>query len=226
MLPWPSDKATNIANTNVRFIIGKRLLILLIIVLATSSYAILILISSDFVMPQKPNINTEYPSCSGGWNVTGYFSPVESDYVNNGYNQTIVLYSIDNSEPAISRSFNSEFLKDVHIEGWGKTNENTYIGQWKGRFWGTSTFAQGDRGDPLIAGSSAATDRTQILYRSNFTIPTLPSPWNSKVFTAVDIGRDIVGKHIDIYTGVGATAQKETMKITGTQNIVCMAPTK
>jgi membrane-bound lytic murein transglycosylase len=52
-------------------------------------------------------------------------------------------------------------------------------------------------------------------------IPTLPSPWNNKVFNATDTGPAIKGKHIDVYIGVGAEADKESYRITGNGNTVC-----
>ncbi len=53
------------------------------------------------------------------------------------------------------------------------------------------------------------------------TIPTLPSPWNNKVFTSTDIGGDLKGKHIDVYVGEGKLSEQEAYKITGKYNEVC-----
>ena len=242
-MPFRSISDTvQIAKNIISIIAAKRLLLLIVIIVVVLSYNFLILLpSSNFLLfSEKKKISDDNSGgtsmsrpivaaldnnnkCSSGWNITGYFSPVESDYDKNGYNQTILLHSISDDRFASKQTFNSEFLKDVRIEGWGQTNQNEYIGKWNDKFWGSSTYAEGDHGDPLIAGVSAATDRSIIPYRANFTIPSLPSPWNTKTFTATDIGPDIVGKHIDIYTGVGIAAQKETMKITGSENIVCIS---
>jgi membrane-bound lytic murein transglycosylase len=54
-------------------------------------------------------------------------------------------------------------------------------------------------------------------------IPTLPQPWNAITFNADDVGPDIKGKHIDVYTGEGFQAGKETFRITGLHNQVCLA---
>jgi len=82
---------------------------------------------------------------------------------------------------------------------------------------------------PLVAGITSGTDRSVIPYGEIFTIPTLPPPWNNKTFMALYSINDITGKEINIYTGVGSTAENETMKITGIVNILCMheqAPTQ
>jgi hypothetical protein len=82
---------------------------------------------------------------------------------------------------------------------------------------------------PLVVGITSATDGSIIPQWEIFTIPTLPPPWNAKTFMALDQENDITGKQVNIYTGVGSTAENETMKITGIENILCMheeAPTQ
>ena len=82
---------------------------------------------------------------------------------------------------------------------------------------------------PLVVGITSETDRSIIPYGEIFTIPTLPSPWNTKTFVALDSGNEITGKQVNIYTGVGSTAENETMKLTGIENILCIhkqAPTQ
>jgi hypothetical protein len=84
-------------------------------------------------------------------------------------------------------------------------------------------------GYPLVVGITSETDRSILPYGEIFTIPTLPSPWNTKTFMALGPGNDITGKQVNIYTGVGSTAENETMKITGIENILCIhkqAPTQ
>jgi 3D (Asp-Asp-Asp) domain-containing protein len=169
------------------------------------------------------NILASNNNCSTGWKVTGYFSPLESDYEGKGHSRTITIHSL-NDRSDTTRVVNSEFLKDVQVEGWGQTKQGDFIGGWDGKFWGPSYAPVTDLGQPLIAGVSAATDRNLIPYESNFTIPTLPSPWNNKTLTAMDIGSGIVGKHIDIYTGVGSAAEQETYRITKMKaNTVCLS---
>jgi len=168
------------------------------------------------------NLNsTSIKNCSSGWEVGGYFSPSESDYDGKGFNQTVTIYSLDSTNTT-TRTLNSEFLKDVQAEGWGQTKQGDYIGGWDGKFWGPSYADL-----TLIAGMSAATDTNTIPYASNFTIPTLPPPWNTTVFIAVDIGSNIIGKQIGIYTGVGTNAEKEAARITETKkNTVCVSLTR
>jgi membrane-bound lytic murein transglycosylase len=67
-----------------------------------------------------------------------------------------------------------------------------------------------------------ATDPSVIPTGTNaITIRTLPSPWNTYQYRAVDTGPNIIGKHIDVYIGIGAKAGKESYRITGHGNTVC-----
>jgi hypothetical protein len=77
-------------------------------------------------------------------------------------------------------------------------------------------------GYPLVMGITSITDSSIIPYGEIFTIPTLPPPWNTRNFMALDPGNEITGKHVNIYTGVGSSAENEAMKITGIENILCM----
>ena len=172
------------------------------------------------------NIDSVAPSdCSDGWEVTGYFLPSESDYEGIGYDQTVAVYSLDDTNNTTTKTLNSEFLKNVQVQGWGQTKKGDYIGQWDGKFWGPSSVALNAQGEPLIAGLTAGTSGNLIPYGRNFTIPTLLSPWNTKTFTAADFGMGIVGKQINIYTGTGSNAEKETARVEETEiNTVCISP--
>jgi 3D (Asp-Asp-Asp) domain-containing protein len=174
-----------------------------------------------------PSLNSAaLGNCSGGWEVTGNFLPSESDYDGMGYNQTVTLHALDDSNNTTTRSLNSEFLKAVAMKGWGLTKQGDYVGGWNNTFWGPSSIELNSQGEPLVAGLSAGTDGNVIPYGSNFTIPTLPSPWNTKTFMAVDLGMGLVGKQINIYTGVGSNAEKEVARITEmAANTVCVFPT-
>jgi peptidoglycan/xylan/chitin deacetylase (PgdA/CDA1 family)/3D (Asp-Asp-Asp) domain-containing protein len=173
------------------------------------------------------SLNSSTPSnCSGGWEVTGDFSPSESEYDGEGNNQTVTLYGLNDANNTTTRTFNSEFLKAVEVNGWGVTKQGDYIGAWDGKFWGPSSVELTSLGEPVIEGLSAGTDGNVIPYGSNFTIPTLPSPWNNKTFMAIDLGRDQVGKNVSIYTGIGSNAEKEVARITETEiNTICGYPT-
>ncbi|MDQ3851595.1 MAG: polysaccharide deacetylase family protein [Thermoproteota archaeon] len=178
--------------------------------------------SSQDIIDDQPE--GAFYNCSGDWTVTGYFSPLESDYEGTGHNQTIIISNLYDTSNT-TRTLNSEFLKDVQIEGWGQTKQGDFIGGWDGRFWGPSPVEVTDLGEPLIPGVSTATDRSVIPYGTSFTVPSLPSPWNTKTFVAADIGTGIIGNHIDIFTGIGSAAEREAIKITGTsENTVCISP--
>jgi peptidoglycan/xylan/chitin deacetylase (PgdA/CDA1 family) len=173
----------------------------------------------DSATPDKPT------NCSGGWEVTGDFLPSESDYHGSGYNQTVTIYSLDELNNTTTRILNSEFLREVMVKGWGLTLQGDYVGGWDGKFWGPSPVGLNTMGDPLVAGLSAGTDENIIPYGRNFTIPTLPSPWNSSTFTAIDFETSLVGKQITVYTGTGSNGEKEAARIVevGT-NTVCVLP--
>jgi len=179
-----------------------------------------------FFTTLTPNSNSGVlGNCSGGWEVTGNFLPSESDYDGMGYNQTVTLRALDDSNNTTTRSLNSEFLKAVAMKGWGLTKQGDYVGGWDNTFWGPSSIELNSQGEPLIAGLSAGTDGNVIPYGSNFTIPTLPSPWNTKTFTAVNLTMGQVGKQVNIYTGVGSNAEKEVARITEmATNTVCVFP--
>ena len=84
-------------------------------------------------------------------------------------------------------------------------------------------------GYPLVAGLTSTTDMSVIQHGEIFTIPTLPPPWNSKTFVALGSENGVTGKQVNLYTGVGAAAENETMKITGIENVLCIdkeAPTQ
>lgn len=75
-------------------------------------------------------------------------------------------------------------------------------------------------GEPLEV-NMVAVDQAIIAADSKITIPSLPIPWDKVIFTGSDIGTSIIGKHVDIYTGEGKSAEGETYRITSNDNIVC-----
>lgn len=150
-------------------------------------------------------------TCTDGWHVTGYFIPVESDYSNT----SLVKIWTDKG----SRTFYKGFVDKVRIEGSGKTRAGDYLGYWSGGYQIT--------GVPMTATGKAlqvghvAVDRSVIPMHASLTIPTLPSPWNARTFTAEDTGPGIQGKEVDVFTGMGKSAEAETYRITGYNNRVC-----
>jgi 3D (Asp-Asp-Asp) domain-containing protein len=149
--------------------------------------------------------------CSTGWKVTGYFTPVDSDY--HGPTRNITVDSVN-------RTFFSLFLDAVKTEGWGKTNQGDYIGYYGGSYH-LSTQPLDSNRNSLKIGALAA-DLSLIPKGIKLTIPTAPFPWNSIVYTVNDTGPAIKGKRIDVYVGEGKLAEQETFRITGSDRQVCL----
>lgn len=68
----------------------------------------------------KTSYHQSSSSCTNGWYTTGYFTPVESDY------KSIRTKTV-NVQGYGSVTLNKAFLKQVTIEGFGKTKEGWYI---------------------------------------------------------------------------------------------------
>ena len=68
-------------------------------------------------------------SCSDGWYITSYYTPLESDFST----RTATTIRVE-EENCVKRSysFNSDFIDDVKIEGAGKTRYEWYLGYWEG----------------------------------------------------------------------------------------------
>jgi peptidoglycan/xylan/chitin deacetylase (PgdA/CDA1 family)/3D (Asp-Asp-Asp) domain-containing protein len=158
--------------------------------------------------------NYNLANCSTDWYITGYFTPVERDYASI-QNKIIYVQGIGNI------AFNSQFLTDVALEGWGKTKLGWYIG-YHDNGWYKSSSALSVNRQPLTIGM-VATDQRLIPPDASLTIGTLPRPWNLITYIATDAGPAITGKHIDVYTGEGKIAQTKMSEITGHGNIVCLS---
>jgi len=153
--------------------------------------------------------------CSSGWNITGYFIPVEGDY-------SSLQKKIINVQGVGNISYNTDFLNDVLSEGWGKTKLGWYIGNWDNK-WHKSSLPLTSGGQPLIIGT-AQTDPTIIHPNSSLTISPLPRSWNHITYTAADFGGGLNGKRIAVYTGEGKIADEKTIDITGIGKRVCLLP--
>jgi len=158
-----------------------------------------------------PSTSTSFSNCSSDWYITGYFTPIESDYF--GDFQKISLGDE-------IKQFRSDFLLVVKTEGWGKTISGEYVG-WYDDSFHISDTALDSHGEPLLV-QLVAVDSEIIKQKTNLLIPNLPSPWNEMIFESSDVGPSIKGKHIDVYTGEGKQAELETFRITGTENDVCI----
>lgn len=165
-----------------------------------------------------PSSQAVQQKCTRGWYITGYFTPVERDY--NGSKQIINV--IAPGSVVHGRAFYKSFLHEVQIEGWGRTLEGDYVGLvTNDRQWHSASKPTGSTDEPLL-NHSVAVDPTIIKMGQKLMIPTLPKPWNTTTLTAADVGPDIKGKHIDVYTGEGKNAGQETRRITGYNNQLCL----
>ena len=167
-------------------------------------------IKTNLTMLEQKESSLTRENCSSDWYITGYFTPIESDYSGDFIRIVFDDYI---------KHFRSDFLADVKIEGWGKTRLGDYVG-WYDNSFHLSDAALDLHGDELLV-EFVAVDTVLIEQKTKLSIPTLPSPWNELLFTASDIGPSIKGKHIDVYTGEGKQAELETFRITGTENEVC-----
>ena len=149
--------------------------------------------------------------CSDGWRITGYFTPLETDYDSTEMREI----QIKNFGAV---KFNAEFLKTIFDEdqgsgeGWGKTRFGWYLGNYNGA-WHKS-------GDPLDANNSplktnsVAVDNSVIPTDSLVRIPDLPGVFGQENFVADDVGVTVHGKHIDVYTGEGKNAERAMYRVT------------
>lgn len=167
---------------------------------------------SNFLLTIKQNQFSEQDfSCSDNWYITGYFLPLENDYEGN-------LLSISINDQ--TREFREDFVNTIKIEGWGSTIAGDYLG-WYDESFHISQKPLDMDGAKLHVGKIAV-DNGIIPHDSLIMIPTLPEPWNNVLFIASDEGYGISGKHVDVYTGEGKTAEHETRLITDYGNEVCI----
>ena len=162
-------------------------------------------------MSKRDLLNGSIPECSEGWRITGYFTPVETDYE-----------STETSEIEIkgigALSFNAEFLNivfnedDGFGEGWGKTRFGWYVGKYNGA-WHKSDAPLDAHDAPLLP-NSIAVDPHLIPNGSVVQIPGLPHGFGDIKFIGNDVGVTVHGKHIDIYTGEGKAAGRLMRSVT------------
>jgi len=167
--------------------------------------------SDDQMMDGMMETKITSPSCTSDWYITGYFLPIESDYSGK---------SVEISVDGVKEFYFEDFIDAIKIEGWGRTNAGNYLGWYHGDFTISDTYQDAHEND-LIVGM-VAVDDSVIEHGTELTIPTLPEPWNKMVFSGLDEGPSINGKHIDVFTGEGTDAENETFRITGYNNQVCI----
>jgi len=149
--------------------------------------------------------------CSDDWNITAYFTPIESDYAGTG--STTVM--TDEGE----RAYYKGFVDEILVQGSGRTNDGNYLGYWGGGY----HISEEPRTSSglLVDIGRVATDTSVIPYFTKIAIPFLKEPWNSMTFTAADTGPAIIGKHIDVYTGSGLDSREEAFRIAAKGQTVC-----
>src|SRR5438270_1832434 len=87
-------------------------------------------------------------NCSDGWRITGYFTPVETDYTSPDLKEVDV-------KGVGPTSFNTEFLRTIfnedrgYGEGWGKTRFGWYLGNYGGS-WHKSDAPLDANDEPLL----------------------------------------------------------------------------
>lgn len=160
--------------------------------------------NTTFTHPAESSWN-----CSDGWWVTGYFTPIESEY--SGSTRSIFIEEVGTD------SFKSDFLDEVQVQGWGRTRYGWYVGHYSGG-WHKSNVPLDALGNPLIIGT-VATDPPIINLGSTVRIPLLPTPWGSRVYIANDVGPGIQAKEIDVFCGEGISARQEAFRITGNYRV-------
>ena len=169
-----------------------------------------LLIQFGWALTQQELVQGEFEDCSDGWTVTGYYIPLESDFIGN-----FITIIIDGE----TRQFKQDFVDSIKVEGWGKTLLGDYLG-WYGNSFHLNNNAVDVDGNPLVVGVIAV-DTAIVTPDSNLIIPTLPNPWNEVIFLSSDEGTGVTQQHIDVFTGVGIAAEQETFRITGSGNTVC-----
>jgi len=148
---------------------------------------------------------------SEGWRITGYFTPIETDY-DSGKKTEVDVVGVG------KMSLDSDFVKVIFDnevgfgEGWGKTRFGWYLGNYSDS-WHKSSDPLDANNSPLRQ-NSIAVDNKLIPNNSIVTIPGLPGDYGKKQFIANDVGVSVHGKHIDIYTGEGKEAQREMYRVT------------
>jgi len=157
-----------------------------------------------FTMPATASV------CSENWKITGYYSPIESDFPFE-----------KNAHVKVQKqgrlAFNATFLKEVKLEGWGRTRYGWYLGYFSKK-WHRSATPLDARGKNLELGA-VAIDRQYLKMGNKISIPQVNDVIGVPWFVASDVGSAIKQKHIDVYTGEGKLAKQTSWKVTGKKQV-------
>ncbi len=174
-----------------------------------SLFVVLILIILTFQVALGPSA-TGADSCTSGWYVTGYYTPHEADFSGN---------KIQIQAEGQTLQVKDDFIDEIKTEGWGKLESGVYLG------WYDSGYHLSpdplDAHDTALSETSLAADPNVFPQGTKVYIPTLPAPYDQRIFTIDDVGPSIKGKHVDVYTGEEQTAYEDMFSITGYDNIIC-----
>ena len=151
--------------------------------------------------------------CSDNWYITGYYTPVESDFSSRA-RQAVRVKGLGRL------SFKKDFIYQVKIEGWGKTRHGWYLGYYS-KAWHKSDAPLDAKGRALVVGT-IATDPAVIASGQTVTIPALYQHVKRRRFVAKDVGRNIRQRRIDVYTGEGHAAKKRAYRLTRRDHRICM----
>ncbi len=151
--------------------------------------------------------------CSPNWKITGYYSPIETEFPQEE-NLRILIKEFGHLY------FNEAFVKEVKMEGWGRTRFGWYLGYFSNAFH-KSKNPLNARGQHLQLGA-VAIDTQYLKMGNKITIPQVNEVIGVNWFVANDTGSAIKKKHIDVYTGEGKLAKATSWQVTGKKQ-VCIA---
>ena len=150
-------------------------------------------------------------NCSDGWRITGYYTPVETDFAS-GETREIDIRGVG------TETFDAGFLRAIfdddkgYGEGWGKTRFGWYLGNYNGGW--HKADAPLDANDKPLEANTVAVDNEFIPRGSTVEIPELPGDFGQAKFRSNDVGVSVHGKHIDVYTGEGREARRRMYEVT------------
>jgi 3D (Asp-Asp-Asp) domain-containing protein len=154
-------------------------------------------------------------ACSDGWRITGYYTPVETDFASTDTREIEIRGP---GRETFKEKFNVDFLNTVfddnagYGEGWGKTRFGWYVGEYNGRW--HRADAPLDAHDHPLEPDAVAVDNSVIPAGSTVNMPDLPGDLSKLQFKSTDVGVTVHGKHIDVYTGEGRDARRKMWRFT------------
>ena len=149
-------------------------------------------------------------ACSDNWKVTGYYSPIEMEFAQ-GVDRRIKIKDVG------YLYFNKAFIKEVKMEGWGRTRFGWYLGYFSNQFH-KSKVPLNAKGHHLQLGV-VAIDTQYLKMGNKVSIPQVNDVIGVNWFVASDTGSAIKKKHIDVYTGEGKLAKVVTWRVTGKKQV-------